>query len=216
MFIDTHAHLYFDQYDEDREKVVQRAIKNQVSAIISIGTDAGNSEACIKLADKFAIVYAAVGIHPNDCGKYELTVLDEIKKLASAPKVVAIGEIGLDYYHSVSDKEKQQVFFREQLRLAQELHLPVIIHNRDAHEDVLKILIEEKGFKTGAVMHSFSGDVAFMESVLAHHVYISFTGVVTFKNANYFRLIDRMPAAQSAAGDRQSVSGAGPLPRQAQ
>jgi len=196
MFIDTHAHLYFDQFNDDREKVVQRAIQNKVSAIITIGTDVDNSKASIKLAEKFAIVYAAVGIHPNDCQNFDLSVLDKIRDLAASNKVVAIGEIGLDYYHSTSEKEKQHVFFREQLRLAMELHLPVIIHNRDAHDDVYKIMVEEKAFNTGAVMHSFSGNFDFLESVLAQNIYISFTGVVTFKNANYYRLIDRAPVEQ--------------------
>jgi TatD DNase family protein len=196
MFIDTHSHLYFEQFNDDREKVVQRAIQNKVSAIITIGTDIGNSAESIKIADKFAIVYASVGIHPNDCQALNITVLDDIKEMAASQKVVAIGEIGLDYYHSISEKEKQHMFFREQLRLAKELHLPVIIHNRDAHEDVYKILVEEKASTTGAVMHSFSGSTNFLESVLAQNIYISFTGVVTFKNANYYRLIDKVPVEQ--------------------
>lgn len=196
MFIDTHTHLYFEQFDEDREKVVQRAIQSKVSAIICIGTDADNSETSVKMAARFAIVYAAVGIHPNDCRQYDLTVLDRIRKLAAEQKVVAIGEIGLDYYHTRSEKEQQQAFFREQLRLAKELHLPVVIHNRDAHEDVYRILVEEQAFKTGVVMHSFTGTVGFLESVLAQNAYVSFTGVVTFRNASYYRLIDRVPAGQ--------------------
>ncbi len=196
MFIDTHAHLYFDQFDNDREKVIQRAIQNKVSAIITIGTDKENSAESIKIAEKFAIVYAAVGIHPNDCKDHDLAILDDIKRMTKLNKVVAIGEIGLDYYHSISAKEKQHTFFREQLKLASELHLPVVVHNRDAHEDVYRILVEEKSFKTGAVLHSFSGNVDFLESVISHNFYVSFTGVVTFKNANYYRLIDRVPVEQ--------------------
>jgi TatD DNase family protein len=188
--------LDFEQFDEDREKVVQRAIQNNVSAIITIGTNPASSHASVKLAEKFAIVHAAVGIHPNDCQGLDLSVLDEIRRLAVENRAVAIGEIGLDYYHSVSEKEKQQVFFREQLRLARDLHLPVIVHNRDAHEDAFRILREEKASNTGVVLHSFSGTVDFLDTVLAQNIYVSFTGVVTFKNANYFRLIDRVPVDQ--------------------
>ena len=193
MWIDTHCHLDFKQFDSDREKVIQRAIKNKINRIISIGTDLKSSKKAIELAEKFAVIYAAVGIHPNDCSQIENKTFDQIKKLTEHNKVVAIGEIGLDYYRDFTPAKEQQRIFKIQLNLARLLKLPVIIHNRDAHDDMYNILIDEKAADIGGVLHSFTGDSHFLESILAFNFYVSFTGFVTFKNSKSKELIEKVP-----------------------
>jgi TatD DNase family protein len=193
MLIDTHCHLDFSQFDNDREKVIQRAIKNKVNRIITIGTDLNSSQKAIELAEKFAVIYAAVGIHPNDCTGFEDINYDQLKALSAHNKVVALGEIGLDYYRMSIPVKQQHEIFRKQVKVAHSLKLPVIIHNRDAHNDLYNILLEENAAEISGVMHSFTGDVQFLESVLALNFYISFTGAITFKNANYDAIIDKVP-----------------------
>jgi TatD DNase family protein len=196
MFIDTHSHLQFESFDEDREMVIQRAIRNNIDAIITIGTDVYSSNEAVNLAQRFAVVFAAVGIHPNDSMNVDIDEFNRIKILANEDKVIAIGEIGLDYYRDYTTKSKQEESLREQIRIAHDVKLPLIIHNRDAHEDILLILKNEKAEKIGGVFHSFSGEIKFLESVLAENYYISFTGPITFKNANYNKLIDCVPLEQ--------------------
>lgn len=193
MFIDTHCHLDFGSFDEDRENVVQRAIKNKINAIITIGTDIESSENASKLAEKFALIHAAVGIHPNDCSDTGDKDLAKIRQMADREKVVAIGEIGLDYYRTYAEKEKQKEVFRKQIRLARELNLPIIVHDREAHDDLLEILVDEKAYECGGVLHSFSGNVHFLETILPYNFYVSFTGSVTFKNANYDEVLEKVP-----------------------
>lgn len=181
MFIDTHAHLDFESFDDDRDAVIQRAIENEVDYIITIGTNLETSKKSVKIADNYAAIYAAVGIHPSDCSGAEEKDFNEIKSLATAEKVVAIGEIGLDYYRMYSDKPTQIEAFKNQLNMAAKLNLPVIVHNREAHDDMLEILLEEK--TAMGVMHSFSGSMDFLKAILEKtNFFISFTGGVTFKN----------------------------------
>jgi TatD DNase family protein len=196
MFVDTHCHLHAPEFEDDTEKIVQRAIQNYVSPLITIGTDLLSSVKSLQLADQFAIVYAAVGIHPNDLQHIVDSDLDKIDALARRKKSVAIGEIGLDYYRHTAAKDKQLSFFRRQVQLARKLKLPAIVHNREAHQDLYNILIEEKIQEVGGVLHSFSGDDAFLKSVLKLNLYISFTGAITYKNTSYYKLIDRVPLEQ--------------------
>lgn len=196
MFIDTHCHLHFDQYDEDREKVIQRAIQSKIKTVLNIGTDLETSKKAIALAEKFAIVYAAVGVHPNDGESFNKDVLEQLESFTHHDKVKAIGEIGLDYYWMQVPREKQLDIFRQQIKLAKKCHLPIIVHNRDAHEDIMKVLKEEKAGSLGVVLHSFTGTPDFLDAALKENFYISFTGVITFKNANYINLIDRVPLKQ--------------------
>lgn len=196
MFIDTHTHLQFESYDEDRELVIQRAIKNDVDAMITIGTDLTSSQQALDLAKKFAVIFASVGIHPNDCGETNNADLEQVNEMAQSEKAIAIGEIGLDYYRQYVPREKQQEILRKQIGIARELGLPMIIHNRDAHEDIYHVLKEEKAEKISGVFHSFSGELTFLESILALNYHVSFTGPVTFKNANYNKLIDCVPTEQ--------------------
>jgi TatD DNase family protein len=196
MFIDTHTHLQFDSYDEDRESVIQRAIKNDVDAMITIGTDLKSSGQALELAEKFAVIFASVGIHPNDCGTTAVEDFDQVVELAQSKKAIAIGEIGLDYYRQYVAREKQQEVLRKQIQIARDLELPLIIHNRDAHEDIFQVLKEEQAEKISGVFHSFSGEIKFLESILALNYHVSFTGPVTFKNTNYNKLIDCVPIEQ--------------------
>ena len=196
MLIDTHTHLHFKDFNDDREIVIQRAIKNNISAIITIGTDLETSTEAQNLAKKFAVVFSSVGILPND----SMNALDDdllkIEKMAGEEKNIAIGEIGLDYYREYATREQQETIFRKQIQLAKNLGLPMIIHNRQAHHDILRILKEEKGEETSGVFHSFSGDISFLKAVLSSHYHVSFTGPVTFKNTNYNKLIDMVPLEQ--------------------
>ncbi|RMH64883.1 MAG: TatD family deoxyribonuclease [Calditrichaeota bacterium] len=182
MYIDTHAHLDFDAFDEDRDAVIQRAIENDLIAIITIGTSVETSRKAVELAESYAPIFAAVGIHPSDCQEATEADYHEIEKLSRHEKVVAIGEIGLDYYKMYTEKPTQMAAFKRQIALARSVNLPIIVHNREAHEDVYQTLIKEKATEVGGVLHSFSGDADFLKRVLETNFFISFTGGVTFKN----------------------------------
>ncbi|WP_066634239.1 TatD family hydrolase [Desulfolucanica intricata] len=183
MLIDTHAHLDDKKFDEDREDVISRAGAAGVALIINAACDINSSEKAITLAQNYAQIYAAVGIHPHDAKDAGKDYLQKLIELSRNEKVVAIGEIGLDYYYDFSPRPVQQKIFREQLSLAKELNLPVIIHNRDAHKDVLEILHEEGLGPAGGVMHCFSGSWEVARECLNLGMYISFAGPVTFQNA---------------------------------
>lgn len=180
---DTHTHLDAPQFDEDREEVINRAFEAGVNKMINVGFNRETIPSTMKLAESYANIYAAVGWHPQDAITMEDGDLDWIASLCAHPKVVAIGEIGLDYYWDTSPKDVQQRVFRQQIGLARELKMPIVIHNRDAHEDVVKILREEKAQEVGGVMHSFSGSWETAKMCLDLGFHLSFGGPVTFKNA---------------------------------
>lgn len=154
---DTHTHLDAPQFDEDREEVISRALEAGVSKMINIGFNRDTIPTTMQLAEKYDYIYAAVGWHPQDAITMKDGDMEWIASLCAHPKVVAIGEIGLDYYWDTSPKDVQHEVFRKQIGLARELKMPISIHNRDAHEDVIRILREEKAGEVGGVMHSFSG-----------------------------------------------------------
>lgn len=183
MFIDTHVHLNADQYDEDLTEVIDRALKNNVTKMIVIGFDRKTIERAMELAEKHNFIYAVVGWHPVDAIDCSAEDLQWIEELAAHPKVVGIGETGLDYHWDKSPKEIQQEVFRKQIQLAKKVQLPIIIHNRDATEDVLRILKEEDAHEIGGVMHCFSGSVETARESIAMNFMISLGGPVTFKNA---------------------------------
>lgn len=189
--IDTHTHLDFSQFDKDREKII-RKLKDSGIRAINVGS---HKQACldsIALAKKHKNIYVAVGIHPHDAEKVKdiPKLIKFLKELSLKNKVVAIGECGLDYYSSdqgefrkdlnSDTKNKQKKVFKAQLKLAQKINLPTIIHNRESHDNLLKIL---KGFKGKGVIHCFSGDKKFLKEVLDLGFYIGFDGNITFKNA---------------------------------
>jgi TatD DNase family protein len=182
MLIDSHAHLQWRSFGQDREKVINLAKEADVKYIVNIGYDLEGSKKAIELAEKYEGLYATVGIHPHNASELNEDILDSLRQLSESPKVVAIGEIGLDYYRNLSPKAVQQKAFEAQLILAQELKLPVVIHDREAHVDVLSTLSKFEG-KLKGVMHCFSGSLEMAEQYVKMNYYISFAGPVTFPNA---------------------------------
>lgn len=183
MFFDTHAHLDDQVYDQDREQMIQRIKEAGVKYVCNVGYDLPSSRRSFQLAHKYEFIYAAVGVHPHDVLSVNENTWVEIKEMCKDIKVVAIGEIGLDYYRDLSPRENQQEIFRRQINLARELGKPVIIHDRDAHGDVMSILKEEKASDVGGILHCFSGSWEMARECLEMGFYISFAGPVTFKNA---------------------------------
>jgi TatD DNase family protein len=183
MFVDTHAHLQWASFDNDRENVLARAKEKRVTRIVNIGFDLAGSVKGVALAEQHAGLCATVGIHPHSASTLNNKTVDTLRGLAANPKVVAIGEIGLDYYRHLSPKEAQQQAFETQLALAQELKLPVVIHDREAHTDIIQTLIKFKGEITG-IMHCFSGNKAFAQRCIGLGFLISFAGNVTYPKAH--------------------------------
>jgi TatD DNase family protein len=176
--IDTHAHLDDRRYAPDRDLVIARAAAESIG-IVTVGADLSSSEAAVRLAHKNAGVWCSVGVHPHDAKTLDREGFARLATLAAEDRVVAIGEIGLDYYRDLSPRDVQRRVFIEQLALARERNLPVILHNRDATEDYLKILNEVK-LPAGGVVHSFLGDVALARRFLKLGLYLGIGGPVTY------------------------------------
>lgn len=182
MLIDTHTHVHSDQFNDDRSAVFERAQAAGVTRMINIGYDLPSSRASVALAQSQPMVWASVGIQPHYALNTGETELAQIRELLAEPRVVALGEIGLDYYHDRAPHDIQEQLFRQQLAMARELDFPVVIHSRDAVADTLRILDSAARGQAG-VMHSFSGDWAYAEACLDVGFYLSFSGPVTFKKA---------------------------------
>ena len=193
ILVDTHAHLDSNRYDEDREQVIARSTAAGVGAIVTIGVDLASSRAAVALAQQHANVYATVGIHPHDTADVGLDELAELARLSSEPVVVAIGEIGLDFYRNWSPPERQREVFLAQLDLARQMDKPVVIHDRDAHAEIMSILKSKiDGLK--GVLHCFSGDLTMASEALEMGFYVSLGGPVTFRNArNLQELVRQLP-----------------------
>ena len=181
MFFDTHAHYDDARFDEDRDAVLSALPDSGVDLVVNAGTDLPTSRFGLELAEKYPFVYAAVGIHPHEADSLSESALAELKALSEHEKAVAIGEIGLDYHYDFSPREQQKKAFRAQLALARELGLPVIVHDREAHEDCMQIVREFPGLR--GVFHCFSGSLEMGRELLKMGWYLSFTGAITFKNA---------------------------------
>lgn len=182
MFVDSHTHIQLSQFNQDRELVLERARAAEVNTILIIGFDYDTSLGSIELAEKHDNLYATVGMHPHDANKLTPDILDSFRSNLKHPKVIAVGEIGLDYYRNLSLPEIQKDAFEKQLDLAEELDMPIIIHNRDAYMDILPIL-ERRSGKISGVLHCFTGDVELMHRSLETGFYIGIGGIVTYPNA---------------------------------
>ncbi|SHN37581.1 TatD family hydrolase [Gracilibacillus kekensis] len=183
MLFDTHVHLNVSHFDDDREEVLQRAKDAGVEKMVIVGFDHETIPKAIEMAEKYDYMYAAVGWHPVDAIDMTDKELEWLEKLSSHPKVVALGEMGLDYHWDKSPKNIQIEVFRKQIQLAKKVNLPIIIHNREATEDIIQVLQEEKAEEVGGIMHCYNDSVDYVDACLAMNFYISLGGPVTFKNA---------------------------------
>jgi TatD DNase family protein len=181
MLIDSHAHLEMKEFDHDREKVIERARQAGVDFVITVGTNLALSRKAVELAERHENIYATVGIHPHDVANTDNKTFDALLELAHRKKVVAYGEIGLDFFRNISPQEKQLDLFGHQLELANDLKLPVIIHDRDAHEQTLK-MVKASSIRCG-VFHCFSGDYNMARQCIDLGFYVSVPGVVTYDKA---------------------------------
>lgn len=194
MLTDTHTHLHFEQYTNDLLEVVDRAVCSGVQKILSLGTDLPSCHQTIQLTKRFKNVYAAIGIHPTDILRTDSEYFSPIKELAaSEKKVVAIGEIGLDLFWKEVPLHRQLPVLEKMLELADQLKLPVVIHNRDAHPEMRKFFEQHNIHSLKGVMHSFSGLEEDVQFYLSRGLYISFTGVITFKNFSRQHVVKAVP-----------------------
>ncbi|MCM8796580.1 MAG: TatD family hydrolase [Candidatus Omnitrophica bacterium] len=184
-YIDTHCHLDFPEFDSDRSQLIQRTRKCGVDYIINIGSNIKNSENAIKLSKEYDFIYATIGIHPHEADSFQEEWLSLLRKMAEGKKVVAIGEIGLDYYKNYSHKDNQLCLFKKMVSLAKELNLPLVIHSRQAQADTLYILKEAMPLR--AVVHCFSGDEDFLRECLKLGFFVSYTCNITYKKAQDLR-----------------------------
>ncbi|MBS5788789.1 MAG: TatD family hydrolase [Clostridioides difficile] len=192
MLFDSHAHLNDERFDEDRDELINSLKEKSVDLVVNPGADIETSKSAVELSKKYDFIYAAVGVHPHDVSDLDDTAIDTLRNLAiENNKVVAIGEIGLDYYYDYSPRDSQKEWFKKQILLANELKLPIIIHDRDAHADTFDIIKEYKSDEIGCVLHCYSGSVELAREYIKLGCYISIPGTVTFKNSRKVREVAR-------------------------
>jgi TatD DNase family protein len=191
MLIDTHAHLDDERFAEDFEQVCERIREANVNKVINVGYDILSSERSLKLAEKYNWIQCAVGYHPHNAKDADEDGLRKLRQWASRPEVVAIGEIGLDYYYDNSPRDLQREVFRKQIRLAKEVELPIIIHCRDAVQELYDILVEEGAEQVGGIMHCYSGSYEMAKRFIDLKFFISLAGPVTFKNSKSVKDVAR-------------------------
>lgn len=184
---DSHCHLDDERFDGDRDKVITGLADAGVTACTCVGSDLASSERVLALAEKYPFIYAAVGVHPHEAGDAPEDYLERLAVMLTHRKAVALGEIGLDYYYDHSPRERQKQVFIQQILLAHETRMPVILHIRDAHGDALDILKRHSGLLHGGIVHCYSGSAQSAAEYRALGLEISFTGTVTFKNARKLR-----------------------------
>lgn len=187
MFIDSHSHLDDERFNEDRDILIKSLKENKVDIVINIGADLETSINSVKLADKYDNIYATIGVHPHSASEVTLETLNLFREMAKNNRVVAIGEIGLDYYYDNSPRDLQRKWFKEQLKLAKGLNLPVVIHSRDAAKETFDMIKDAQDGTLRGVMHCFSGSVEMAKEYIKLGFYISIGGPVTFKNARVVR-----------------------------
>ena len=183
MLFDSHAHLDNKQFDKDRDDVIASFKENGVHRIVNVGADIESCYTSLELAQKYDFIFNACGIHPHDANTYTDDIEKQLREIAKDPNTVAIGEIGLDYHYDNSPRDIQKVVYAKQIRLAGELGFPIIIHDRDAHKDSIDILKAEKTKDLKGVFHCYSGSAEMVKTIIELGLYVSFTGVITFKNA---------------------------------
>ncbi len=194
LLVDSHAHLDGSQFDRDREATIQRATDNGISHILTVGCDLESSAASVAMAHKHRNIYAAVGVHPHEATQVTEPTLQQLRELLNQPKVVALGEIGLDFYRDRSPRDVQRDAFRQQIRLAKQVGKPIIVHDRDAHDEVLQILQKERADEVGGVLHCFSGDLNMAKKCLQLGFYLSFPGTITYpKNQAVREVVKAIP-----------------------
>jgi len=189
-YFDTHCHLDFPDYDKDREEVIKRAKESGVEYMVNVGVNVESSKKCIDIAKKYDFIFATCGIHPSEVDKCNESDLKEIKRIGKNKKVVAIGEIGLDFYYGKDNKEKQIEIFISQLKIASDLSLPVIIHQRESKNEIIEVFEKMKrNLSEKIVFHCFGFDEKLAQYCEENGFFISFTGIITFKNASGVRKI---------------------------
>jgi len=191
MLIDSHAHLNMPEFDKDRNEVIQRAHDNGIDYILTVGIDIKACLQAISLSEEFECIYAIVGIHPHNAKDIDEGTYNILRKLTKHDKVCALGEIGLDFFRNLSPQDVQIKRFRELIGLARELKLPIVVHDRNAHQKTLSILKEEKAFEVGGVIHCFSGDYEMASKCLDMGFYISIPGTITFNKATSLQEVVR-------------------------
>lgn len=192
MLIDSHVHLEMPQFDEDREEVIQRFIENGIGLVIDVGSNLNGSRKALEYAQNYDFIFAAVGIHPHDIKNASPETYREIENLLQEKKVVALGEIGLDFFKNYSPRDVQVEGFKTQIRIAEKYNKPIIVHCRDAEKEVLTVLKNEFASDAGGIMHCFSGSMKFAEECLALGFYISFSGNITYPKAVNLREVVKM------------------------
>jgi len=191
MIVDTHAHMNSPDFKKDFDAVMARAAKEKVGAVVNIGFDLASSQETLALTKRYEQFYGAVGVHPHDASTYNEAIEKELGQMAADAKMLAIGEIGLDYYRDLSPRDLQDQAFRAQLRMAKRLDMPIVIHCRDAFDDVLSVLVDE-GPAWRGIFHAFSGDLADADRVLELGFHIGIGGIVTFKNSGLAATVSRL------------------------
>ncbi len=189
MYIDTHAHLFFPNFNGEVDQVIQRAKGAGIYAILVPGTDLVTSKQAIELAEKYDIIYAAVGVHPHETKEWEESLLNEIEELSNHPKVVAIGEIGLDYYYDFSPRDIQLEAFKSQIELALKVEKPIIVHNRESNEDMMEIIRSYADSGLRGQFHCFAGGSSDAQELIGMKFFLSYPGNITFKKADNLRTI---------------------------
>jgi len=191
--IDTHAHIDFPEFDSDREEIIRSAFNGGLHAIINIGIDLATSIKSVELADANERIFAAVGFHPHDSKSFTKQDRDKLGRIAQHPKVVAIGEIGLDYYRNYSPRDIQQRVFIDQLAMAREFEMPVVVHVREAMADCLRILSEQKAYLVGGVLHCFPGTADEARKAADMNFLVAFGGSLTFKKSRAAKTAAEVP-----------------------
>ena len=187
MLIDSHAHLEMADFRKDLEEVLRRAKESAVEYIFTVGTEKRDWKRALEIAQSHSFVYAILGVHPHNAKEFDDQAYRTLKELCKNGKVRAYGEIGLDFFRNLSPREVQVKKFREQIALAKELELPIVVHDRDAHRETLEILKSEKAGSCGGIIHCFSGDYRMAKECIDMGFYISVPGTITFKNAETFQ-----------------------------